>query len=112
MYGNNEPTGKQINAIRSLAKRTFTDVDVDSIATKQEASEILDDLIAKRNGKPRKNSNDDREKKVVYGLAVKLVFTRYQQLGSDYKTEEFWKEVNEFYQQYLERQDRVLKLGS
>ena len=70
MYGNNGPTEKQINAIRSLAKRTFTDVDVDRIATKQEASEILDDLIAKRNGKPRNDGNDHKERKVVYGLAV------------------------------------------
>ena len=112
MYEDNKPTEKQINAIRSLAKRTFTDVDVDSISTKQEASEILDELIAKRNGKSRNDGDDYKERKTVYGLAVKLIFTRYQQLSTNYRTEEFWKEVDEFYKQYLEHQDRALKLDS
>ena len=103
----NEPTEKQINAIRKLARRTNTSIDVDSVATKQEASRILDELIAKQNGKPRNGSNDSRDKKVSYGMAVKLVFGRYQQSGSNYRTEEFWKEVDEFYQQYLKYQDRV-----
>jgi len=103
----NEPTEKQINAIRNLAKRTKTSIDVDSIATKREASEILDELIAKQNGKIKNGSNDSRERKVTYGMAVKLIFGRYQQSGSDYRTEEFWKEVNEFHKQYLEHQNRV-----
>ena len=103
----NQPTEKQINAIRKLARITSTSVDVDSIASKREASEILDELIAKRNGKPRNDGSDCRDRKVMYGLAVKLVFGRYQQLSTSYKTEEFWKEVDEFYQQYLEHQNRV-----
>ena len=74
----NEPTEKQIKAIRSLAKRTFTNVDVDSISTKQEASKILDELIAKQNGKLNGGSNDSKDRKVTYGMAVKLVFGRYQ----------------------------------
>jgi hypothetical protein len=27
--------------------------------------------------------------------------------GTDYRTEEFWKEVDEFHKQYLEHQDQV-----
>ena len=103
----NEPTEKQINAIKKLARSTNTSVDVDSVATKQEASRILDELIAKQNGTRKSSSNDSRDKKVAYGMAVKLVFGRYQQLGSDHRTEEFWKEVDEFHKQYLEHQNRV-----
>ena len=53
----NEPTERQTNAIRKLARRTNTSIDVDSIATKREASEILDELIAKQNG-TSSNSTD------------------------------------------------------
>lgn len=102
-----EPTEKQINAIRKLARATKSSIDVDSIASKQEASRILDELIAKRNGTRKNSGNDSRDRKVAYGMAVKLVFGRYQQSGSDYRTEEFWKEVDEFHKQYLEHQDRV-----
>ena len=115
MYGSNEPTEKQIKAIRSLARGTNTSVDMDSITTKRGASKVLDELIAKRNGKSRnsdKNGNEYRDRKCAYGMAVKLVFGRYQQLSTSYRTEEFWKEVDEFYRQYLEHQDRALKLGS
>ncbi|MFC1713552.1 hypothetical protein ACFL6S_07790 [Candidatus Poribacteria bacterium] len=103
----NEPTEKQINAIRKLARSTNTSIDVDSVATKQEASRILDELIAKQNGKSKNGSNDSRDRKIAYGMSVKLVFQRYQHSGSNYRTEEFWKEVDEFHKQYLEHQDRV-----
>ena len=103
----NEPTEKQINAIKKLARSTNTSVDVDSIATKQEASRMLDELIAKQNGTRKNSSNDSRDTKIAYGMAVKLVFQRCQQSGSNYRTEEFWKEVDEFHKQYLEHQDRV-----
>ena len=74
----NEPTERQINAIKKLARSTNTSVDVDSIATKQEASRMLDELIAKQNGKLNGGSNDSKDRKVTYGMAVKLVFGRYQ----------------------------------
>jgi len=111
------PTDKQLNAIRKLARMTNTSVDMDSIRTKQEASKILDELIPKGNLKGKDNSstksgNDCREKKVAYGLAVKLVFARYQQLSMDTNAESFWSDVDEFYQQYLEHQDRAVKSGS
>lgn len=102
-----KPTEKQINAIRKLAKRNNTSIDLDSISTKQEASKILDELIGKQNGKGNNGSSQTRDRKVSYGMAVKLVFGRYQQSGSDYRTEDFWKEVDEFHRKYMERQDRV-----
>ena len=109
----NEPTEKQINAIKKLARSTNTDVDLNSITTKWEASKILDKLIAKRSGRSQNNNSDSRDRKAAYGLAVKLVLKRYQQLNIDYKkTGSFWKDVDEFYQQYLQHQNQALRLGS
>ena len=86
---------------------------LNSITTKWEASKILGKLIAKRNGRSQNNDNDSRDRKAAYGLAVKLVLKRYQQLNIDYKKSgSFWKDVDEFYQQYLQHQDRAIKSGS
>ena len=114
MYENsaNAPTEKQINAIRKLARNTNTSVDVESITSKQEASSILDELIGKRNGRNANGGNEHKDRKCAYGLAVKLVFGRYQQLSINHKSEEFWKEVDEFYRQYIEHLDRAMKSGS
>ena len=107
------PTEKQINAIRKLARATRSSVDVDSIATKREASGILDELIAKRNGKSGNDGNNGsghRDRKCAYGMVVKLVFGRYQQLSISYRTDEFWKEVDEFYRQYIEHLHQATEL--
>jgi hypothetical protein len=114
MEGNNTngnmPTEKQLDMICKLAKRTKSSVDLNKVTTKQEASKVIEDLIAKQNGNGNNgnNSNDSKGHKIAYGLAVKLVFARYQQLSMDTKTDGFWKDVDEFYQQYLEHQDRVI----
>jgi hypothetical protein len=106
----NMPTEKQLDMICKLAKRTKSSVDLNKVTTKQEASKVIEDLIEKQNGNGSNgNGNYDfRERKVVYGLAVKLVYARYQQSSMDTKTDIFWKDVDEFYQQYLEHQDRVI----
>ena len=111
MYENsaNAPTEKQINAIKNLAKRANTSIDVEGITSKQEASRILDELIGKRNGK--NGAGEYKDRKCAYGLAAKLVFGRYQQLSVNHKSEEFWKEVDEFYRQYIEHLDRAIKSG-
>jgi len=106
-----EATEKQIAVIRRLAKQTNTAVDFGSIGSKKEASELIDELIGKRKSN-NGNGNDCREKKVIYGLAVKLIFGRYQQQITNYRSDEFWKEVDEFYQKYLEHLDRAIKSGS
>ena len=107
-----EATEKQMAVIRRLAKQTSTDIDLSKIGSKKEASKLIDELIGKRKGKSTNGGNEHRDKKCVYGLAVKLVFRRYMQLGTNYRTEAFWKEVDEFYQQYLKHQDRATKLDS
>jgi len=111
----NEPTEKQLNAIRKLARATKSSVDLNKITTKQEASRILDELIAKRNAKSNSNNgNELRDRKAAYGLATKLVFRKYIEFNNrDYREgSEFWKEVDELYQQYLQHLDRAVKLGS
>ena len=119
MEGNNTngdmPTEKQLATIRRLAGQTKSYVDIKQIGTKKQASEIIEGLLAKKNGSNGNASNgngnsnyDFRERKVVYGLAVKLVYARYQQSSMDTKTDAFWKDVDEFYQSYLEHQDRVI----
>ena len=109
----NESTEKQLNAIRKLARATKSSINLSKIASKQEASKIIDELIAKRNGGSQNSNSDSRDRKAAYGLAVKLVLKRYQQLNIDYKKSgSFWKDVDEFYQQYLQHQDRAIKLGS
>ena len=100
----NKPTEKQLAVIRRLANATKSNVNLNRIGSKKEASKLIEELIAKRNG--NNANNDCRDRKVAYGLSVKLVFGRYQ--STNYRTEEFWKEVDEFYKQYLEHQDRAL----
>ena len=110
-----KPTEKQLNAIRKLARATKSSVNLNNITSKQEASKIIDALIEKRNGKSNSNINNNelRDKRVAYGMATKLVFRKYQQLNIDYKkAENFWKDVDDFYKQYLQHQDRAIKLGS
>ena len=106
-----EPTEKQIIAIRKLAKATKSDVNLDNIGSKKEASKLIDELIAKRNG-TTKNEDRLRDKKCAYGLATKLIFGRYQRANADWSSDEFWRDVGNFYQQYLQHQDRTMKLGS
>ena len=109
----NAPTEKQLNAIRKLARATKSSINLSKLASKQDASKIIDELIAKRNGGSQNNNSDSRDRKAAYGLAVKLVLKRYQQLNIDYKKSgDFWKDVDDFYQQYLQHQDRAIKLGS
>ena len=105
-----EPTEKQIKAIKSLARSTNTSIDVNSIATKREASRILDELIAKQNG-TTKNGDRLRDMKCAYGLATKLIFGRYQRANADWSSDEFWRDVGNFYQQYLQHQEQTMKLG-
>jgi len=105
-----KPTEKQLNAIRNLARATKSSVNLNKIASKQEASKIIDELIGKRNNNNNNNHDSElKDKKAAYGLATKLVFCRYKQLNIDYKkAENFWKDVEDFYKQYLQHQDRAL----
>ena len=92
-------TEKQLAVIRRLAK---TQIDTASL-TKRGASKLIEELIGKKDKKP-----DDKDLKCAFGLATKLVFSRYAEVGMDYKKPEFWTDVAEFYRQYLEHMAQVM----
>ena len=100
--------------IRRLARKTNSSVDLNKVTSKQEASDLIKNLLVKQNGNGSNVSNgyDCREKKIAYGLAMKLVFARYQQSNMNTKEDGFWNAVEELYQQYLKHQDRAVNLGS
>ena len=51
------------------------------------------------------NGNEIEDKKVAFGMATKLVFKKYLDRHKDYrKLKVLWKEVEEFYRRYQERQ--------
>ena len=117
MEGNNidgnAPSEKQLAVIRRLAKKAGSSIDLNKVTSKKEASKLIEELIAKQsnnvngsNGNGNSN-HEHREKKVVYGLALKLVYARYQQSNMDTQTDTFWKDVDAFYKSYLEHQDRA-----
>ncbi|MBD3181499.1 hypothetical protein GF312_04350 [Candidatus Poribacteria bacterium] len=112
MNPGNEPTEKQLAVIRRLAKQTNTAVDFSGIGSRRGASKLIDELIAKKGGKVKEDSNGYRDKKCIYGLSVKLIFQKSIQLNMDYKADQFWNEVEEFYRQYVKHQDRATKSGS
>ena len=112
MNPGNEPTEKQMAVIRRLAKQTNTNLDMSQIGTKRQASKLIEEMIAKRGGKSKDDGKGYKDKKCAYGLAVKLMFNKWLHLNLDYKADQFWNEVDEFYQQYMEHQDRVIKSGS
>jgi hypothetical protein len=114
MEGNNVngdmPTEKQLAVIRRLAKKANSNVDLSKVTTKQEASKVIEELIAKNGNGNNVNQNDCRDKKVAFGLAAKLVFCKYKEQKMDFlKSDAFFKEVEEFYQKYTEHQDRAIK---
>ena len=103
------PTEKQLAAIRRLASVTKSSVNLSKIASKREASKLIERLIAKRNGGAERHSWEVKDRKCAYGLATKLVFKRYLQIGRDYMgaKERFWKEVDELYTEYVEHISRA-----
>ena len=74
---------------------------------------MIEELIAKRNGGTASNGSDLKDRKCGYGLATKLIFGKYLEAGKNHMgSEQFWKEVDEFYSQYMEHQGRAIRPGS
>lgn len=108
--GVNEPTNKQIAAISRLARLTKSSVDMNKVSTKQQASELIEELIAKRSGaKGTAKGSNGNDSKCAYGMATKLVFSKYLEFEMDYrKVESFWDEVDEFYRTYVKRMSQAI----
>ncbi len=106
-----KPTYKQLAVIRRLARKTRSSINLNEIATKQEASKMIEELLA-GNGN-NGNYSDCRDKKMAFGLAAKLVFCKYKEQKMDYlKSDAFFTEVGAFYQKYIEHQDRAIKVSA
>lgn len=107
----NMPTERQFVVIRRLANKTKASVNLNNIKTKHEASKIIEDLISRQNGRNGNNGNYDdcRDKKVAYGLSVKLVFCKFKEQKLGWKSDNFWSEVESFYQQYIEHQNKAMQ---
>lgn len=110
---NNAPTEKQLAAIRRMASVAKLNIDVNSIKSRREASQIIENLIQKRNGGSVAVRNGSQDKRcVAYGLSTKVVFYRYLKIGRNpQSSEQYWKDVDDFYRQYLEHQRRAMKPG-
>ena len=93
---------KQIAAIKRLAAQKRTQVDTATL-TKKGASKLIEQLIGEKDKK-----HDEKDLKCAFGLATKLVLSKYAEIGMDYKKPEFWTDVAEFYGQYLENVKKAM----
>ena len=109
-----KPTHKQIAYIVSLSRTVGLKINIDRIDSTIKASSLIERLkmlSMQMNG----NSSvyERRDKKVAFGMATKLVFKKYIDSHKDYrKLKGFWKEVEELYKQYQEKQERAVKAFS
>ncbi len=106
--GNSDaPTEKQLAVIRRLIKQTNSDVAMKDIATRREASKVIEKLIGERSGAGRQGPVSNRN--CAYGLATSLVHTSYLAVGKmPMGSEGFWKKVDEFYRQYLQHMNQAV----
>ena len=105
------PSEKQIAYIISLAKAVGLRVNVAKIDSNVKAASIIDKLkILNRKMNGFSSIKEPRDKMAAFGMVTKLVFKIYLARHRDYrKSKSFWKEVAEFYKQYLENQDMAVK---
>ena len=84
-------------------------VDVSKIETKEQASRLIDRLKLLNHRMNGTTVHDDsRDRRVAFGMATKLFFTRY---SDQQKWKQFWKDGHTFYRQYLQAGISDLALG-
>lgn len=107
-----KPSEKQIAYIVSLARSVGLRIDIAKIDSNLKASSLIERLkMLSRRMNGYSAINGLRDKKVAFGMATKLVFKKYLDRHRDYrKSKSFWKEVEEFYRQYQEKQDIAIGL--
>jgi len=111
-----KPSERQIAYIVSLAKTVGLRIDIGRIDNIAKASSIIERMkmlsrIRQLNG--FNNGNEIRDKRIAFGMATKFIFKKYLDWHKDYrKLKGFWKEVEEFYRQYQERQEMATKLSA
>ncbi|MBI4454763.1 MAG: hypothetical protein HY644_02570 [Acidobacteria bacterium] len=105
------PTEAQRIYIASLARDAGLKVDVSGIPDRKAASLFIERLrlLNRRMGN---SSDDNRDRKVAFGLATKLIFRRYLDQQKDpRKWKRFWKDVYAFYGEYC-RHQQLATVGS
>lgn len=79
---------------------------MEKITTVSQASkriEVLSMIVSGLNGRVMKL--EDKERRVAFGLATKMVFFRYMSMGGDPCTSvSYWKEVTRFFIKYERQQ--------
>lgn len=108
-----KPTERQLEYIGILSRSVGLKFDVSKIQTGQQASQLIErlkQLDGQMNGKSRSVENELRDKRVVFGMATKLVFKKYMDSHRDYrKSKSFWREVESFFQEYQLRQESAVR---
>lgn len=104
-----KPSQKQIAYIISLAKSVGIRINIEKIDSNTKASSLIQKLKLVSQQINGSNGYELRDKRVAFGMATKLVFRKYMDMHKDYKkSKSFWKEVEELYQQYQERQKTAI----
>ena len=107
-----KPSQRQLEYITLLADEMGSQVDLAAVQTGQEASQLIENLKAKKNGvNGFRNGNgvELRDKRVAFGMATKLVFKRYSDQQKDPKKwKRFWKDVEAFYRAYQEQEEKAM----
>lgn len=108
--GNAEPTPQQKGYIAALARAAGLSVDVSKVRDRQSASTLIERLrlLARRS-----NGNgfdaEQRDRRIAFGMATKLVFRRYLDQQKDpAKWKQFWKDVHAFYKSYQTEQEAAV----
>lgn len=105
-----KPSQKQKTYIFALARTVGMRIDVSNL-DKKKASELIDrlkTLSQKKNGNGNgyENNFQERDKRIGFGMATKLIFQKYLELHLKNRgSKEFWEEVEEFYKEYQKHQE-------
>jgi len=108
---NSEPSKKQKTYILTLARMAGVRVDIARVTSRAKASEVIEKLKG-MNSKPvalpvtnTATNVDEREKRIAFGLATKLMFRRYSDHNwNPASDKDFWNDVAKLYSAYLTNQ--------
>jgi len=105
---NSEPSEKQKTYILALARMVGVRVDIARISDKAKASEVIEKLKSMNRQAATQAATpnvDEREKRIAFGLATKLMFRRYSDHNwNPVADKDFWNDVAKLYSAYLTNQ--------
>jgi len=104
------PSERQKAYITALAAAAGLKMDASKIEDREKASRVIEHLklLNGRMGGPRQ-IGDERDRKVAFGLATKLVYRRHVgQYGGIKSGALFWREVEQLFREYQREQERAI----